>query len=71
MDYILQIGNYSESSEINICLCPNYLDRFIMLYKYVFVNVMGNSVCISLYCIVLHQYFIQYPTSYFVNDVQV
>ena len=31
MDYILQIGNYSESSEINICLCLNYLDRFIML----------------------------------------
>ena len=32
IDYILQIGNYSESSEINICLCPNYLDVFIMRY---------------------------------------
>ena len=30
MDCILQIGNYSESSEINICLCLNYLDVFIV-----------------------------------------
>ena len=29
----MQIGNYSESSEINmsLTLCPNYLDRFMML----------------------------------------
>ena len=32
MDCILQIGNYSESSEINICLCLNYLDVFIVRY---------------------------------------
>ena len=44
MDYILKIGNYSES-EINICLRLNFLDRFIIMimlyiYIYVFVNVM-------------------------------
>ena len=59
MDYILQIGNYSESSKINICLCLNYLDWFIM--RYVFVKVMYFCVYfIILHCIASIFYLIAY-----------
>ena len=49
MDYILQIGNYSESSEINICLCPYYLDVFNIHEIYMYLSKSCISVCISSY----------------------
>ena len=46
----------AESSEINICLCLNYLDRFIMRYI---------CICPShVFLCVFH-----YIASYFVNNI--
>ena len=54
MDYVLQIGNYTELSEINICLCLNCLDVFIMRY----ICICQSHVFLCVFHHILHQYFI-------------
>ena len=44
--------NYSESSEINMSLCYNYLDRFIILCRHICICQCHVYFCV--YCIILH-----------------
>ena len=55
------LWNYSESSELNICICLNYLDRFILRYI---------CICQShVFLCVFHYIASIFYLSYFVNDI--
>ena len=51
IDNILQIGNYSESSEINMSLSQLFRRVYYEIYIYVFVKVMYFCVYFIIYCI--------------------
>ena len=61
-DICMDLWNYSESSELNICICLNYLDRFILRYI---------CICQShVFLCVFHYIASIFYLSYFVNDIQ-